>query len=180
MKRSQDGDYVPVELAFNLECENARLRETCEQHRAYAHMMQEQRSQIADYCRTLEKQIAELLAANAELIDVRAEQSAIAGELAELRSEARTADGIKWSEISEMWRHKFEAAERELSDLQTKSAREVFARGVYLGPRGTGSMPKQFAPEWWYNCFNKGYHDMSIFEIEWGYDAYLKYQKTKQ
>lgn len=27
MKRSQDGDYVPVELAFNLECENARLRE---------------------------------------------------------------------------------------------------------------------------------------------------------
>jgi hypothetical protein len=101
-------------------------------------------------------------------------------ENAKLSAEARTADGIKWSEISEMWRHKFEAAERELSDLQTKSAREVFARGVYLGPRGTGSMPKQFAPEWWYNCFNKGYHDMSIFEIEWGYDAYLKYQKTKQ
>jgi hypothetical protein len=123
---------------------------------------------------------AELRAANAELINVCAEQSAIAGELAELRAEARTADGIKWSEISEMWRHKFEAAEREIADLQTKSAREVFARGVYLGPRGTGSMPKQFAPEWWYNCFNKGYHDMSIFEIEWGYDAYLKYQKTTQ
>jgi hypothetical protein len=30
MKRSPDGDYVPVELAFNLECENARLRETLE------------------------------------------------------------------------------------------------------------------------------------------------------
>jgi hypothetical protein len=101
-------------------------------------------------------------------------------ENVKLSAEARTADGVKWSEISEMWRHKFEAAERELSDLQTKSAREVFAKGVYLGPRGTGSMPKQFAPEWWYNCFNKGYHDMSIFEIEWGYDAYLKYQKTKQ
>jgi uncharacterized coiled-coil DUF342 family protein len=81
MKRSPDGDYVPVELAFNLECENARLRETCEQHRAYAHMMQEQRSQIADYCRTLEKQIAELLAANAELITVGAELSATADEL---------------------------------------------------------------------------------------------------
>jgi hypothetical protein len=133
-----------------------------------------------DFARDLERENAKLLAANAELINVCAEQSAIAGELAELRAEARTADGIKWSEISEMWRHKFEAAERELSDLQTKSAREVFARGVYLGPRGTGSMPKQFAPEWWYNCFNKGYHDMSIFEIEWGYDAYLKYQKTKQ
>ena len=101
-------------------------------------------------------------------------------ENVKLSAEARTADGVKWSEISEMWRHKFEAAERELADLQTKSAREVFARGVYLGPRGTGSMPKQFAPEWWYNCFNKGYHDMSIFEIEWGYDAYLKQQKTTQ
>jgi hypothetical protein len=30
MKRSPDGDYVPVELAFNLECENARLREALE------------------------------------------------------------------------------------------------------------------------------------------------------
>jgi hypothetical protein len=28
MKRSPDGDYVPVELAFNLECENALMRET--------------------------------------------------------------------------------------------------------------------------------------------------------
>jgi hypothetical protein len=101
-------------------------------------------------------------------------------ENAELRAEARTADGVKWSEISEMWRHKFEAAERELANLQEKSAREVFARGVYLGPKGTGLLPKQFAPEWWYNCFNKGYHDMSIFEIEWGYDAYLKRPKTTQ
>jgi len=122
MKRVEDGDYVPVELARDLELENNDLRETL----------------------------------------------------------TKLTDGVKWSEISESWRHKFKAAERELSDLQTKSAREVFARGVYLGPRGTGSMPKQFAPEWWYNCFNKGYHDMSIFEIEWGYDAYLKYQKTKQ
>jgi hypothetical protein len=65
---------------------------------------------------------AELLAANAELITVGAEQSATADELraenAELRAEARTADGIKWSEISEMWRHKFEAAEREIADLK--------------------------------------------------------------
>jgi hypothetical protein len=27
MKRSADGDYVPVELARELECENARLKE---------------------------------------------------------------------------------------------------------------------------------------------------------
>jgi hypothetical protein len=28
MKRSPDGDYVPFELARELECENARMRET--------------------------------------------------------------------------------------------------------------------------------------------------------
>ena len=101
-------------------------------------------------------------------------------ELAEAKQESRTKDGVKWSDVSDLWRHKFEAAERELANLQEKSAREVFARGVYLGPKGTGLLPKQFAPEWWYNCFNKGYHDMSIFEIEWGYDAYLKRPKTTQ
>lgn len=40
--------------------ERIAVLQNCEQHRAYAHMMQEQRSQIADYCRTLEKQIQTL------------------------------------------------------------------------------------------------------------------------
>lgn len=35
-------------------------REVIKQHRDYAHMMQTQRSQIADYCRTLERQIEAL------------------------------------------------------------------------------------------------------------------------
>ena len=42
----------------------------------------------ADFARTLERENAELLAANAELTRVRSDQSAIAGELAELRAHA--------------------------------------------------------------------------------------------
>ena len=104
--KEYEGGLVDTDFARDLERENAelrkdkaRLRETCEQHRAYAHMMQEQRSQIADYCRTLEKQIAELLAANAELITVGAEQPATADELraenAELRRDKARLDWLE-------------------------------------------------------------------------------------
>jgi predicted nuclease with TOPRIM domain len=44
-------------------------------------------------------------------------------ENVKLSAETRTADGVKWSEISEMWRHKFEAAERELAELRKDKAR---------------------------------------------------------
>lgn len=44
-------------------------------------------------------------------------------ENAKLSAEARTADGVKWSEMSEMWRHKFEAAECEIAELRRDKAR---------------------------------------------------------
>lgn len=37
-----------------------QLKVEVAQHRQYAHMMQEQRTKIADYCRQLEKDIATL------------------------------------------------------------------------------------------------------------------------
>jgi len=46
MKRSQDGDYVPVELAFNLECENARMRETLDRIVALGARMPEDAEEV--------------------------------------------------------------------------------------------------------------------------------------
>lgn len=57
-----DGTFLPA--MERLERENTALSETCEKHRAYARMMQQQRSQIAAYCRTLEKQVEALNPAN--------------------------------------------------------------------------------------------------------------------
>lgn len=31
------------------------------------------------------------------------------------------------------------------------------------------------APQWWYNCFQQGHHGLSIYEIEWAYEAYLRF-----
>lgn len=30
------------------------------------------------------------------------------------------------------------------------------------------------APAWFYDCFHEGHHDLSIYEIEWAYAAYLR------
>jgi len=46
MKRSADGDYVPVELAFNLECENARLREALDRIVALGARMPEDSEEV--------------------------------------------------------------------------------------------------------------------------------------
>lgn len=35
-------------------------------------------------------------------------------------------------------------------------------------------LPSTDAPQWWYDCFTQGRHDMSIYEIEWAYEAYLR------
>lgn len=38
-------------------------------------------------------------------------------------------------------------------------------------------MPETKAPKWWYSLFQKGHHDMSIYEIEWAWKAYTEYLK---
>ena len=35
--------------------------------------------------------------------------------------------------------------------------------------------PNTRAPQWWYSCFQQGHHGMSIYEIEWAYDAFLRF-----
>lgn len=62
-RKEEPRDYIggsDARMLHDAVDEIEKLRGTREQHRAYAHMMQEQRSQIAAYCRTLEKQIEAL------------------------------------------------------------------------------------------------------------------------
>jgi hypothetical protein len=37
-------------------------------------------------------------------------------------------------------------------------------------------MPETKAPQWWYAIFQKGHHDMSIYQIEWAWSAYCDHQ----
>lgn len=38
----------------------------------------------------------------------------------------------------------------------------------------TGDMPATLAPDWWFSLFHQGHHDLSVYEIEWAYDAFVR------
>lgn len=40
-------------------------------------------------------------------------------------------------------------------------------------------MPESKAPQWWYSLFQKGHHDMSVYQIEWAWHAYSEHQKEQ-